>query len=131
MHSVNGDEKEYIYAQFLSKLHMLIVSLGRKGRERLNKIKFHFVHSRKIHRFVLSAHAQSETFEVSAWVFLPKAGWAASPSHGSSCSSLFPPWRKVNRTGYSTGPWHSAQPPLRGSPTLVCILFNLLFFQLR
>lgn len=34
--------------------------------------------------------------------------------------------KKVNRTGYSTGPWHNLQLPLESSPTLVSVLFNML-----
>lgn len=52
---------------YVNKLHMLIVSLGRKGRERLNKMNFYFVHSRGNHNF-FSANVQSETFQVSAGV---------------------------------------------------------------
>ena len=40
---------------YVNKLHMLIVNLGRKGRESLNKVKFYFVHCTKNHNFILLA----------------------------------------------------------------------------
>lgn len=46
----------------VNKLHMLIVSLGGKRKERLNKIKFYIVHSRKNNNFIFSANVQCETF---------------------------------------------------------------------
>jgi hypothetical protein len=55
---------------------MLIVSLGRKKRKRLNEMKFYFVHSTMKHNFILLVSIQSETFQVFAKVFILKAGWA-------------------------------------------------------
>lgn len=40
---------------YVNKLHTLIVNLGRKGRESLNKMKFYFVHCTKNHNFILLA----------------------------------------------------------------------------
>lgn len=47
---------------YVNKLHMLTVSLGKKRRESLNKMKFYFVHCTKNHIFNLSANVQPEPF---------------------------------------------------------------------
>lgn len=47
---------------YVNKLHMLIVSLGRKKRERLDEMKFSLVHSNAKRDFILLVNVQSETF---------------------------------------------------------------------
>lgn len=47
---------------YVNKLHMLIVSLGRKGRERLNEMKFYFEHSVVKGELILLVNVQSEAF---------------------------------------------------------------------
>lgn len=111
------------------KLHLLIVSLGRNGRERLNKMKYYFVNSRIIILFCQQMcnlkHCRSLlefSFQKLLGLHLQATQTPASPSSHIG--------RKVNRTGYSTGPWHNPQLLLWSSPTLVSVLFNMLFLWL-